>query len=135
MQRFSINRKLFPSNSASVQAHITHSISSCFVCSFEMHFKFQPLFWGTYEYRCYFKEDRLVKPQIKSWLKAVQYHMKLDFTFISLNSFPKHSMAWYEPCQWKRNKQLESEKCTTAAWYSDREKMFSRKYIVQTKEI
>lgn len=36
-----------------------------------MHFKFQPLVWGTYECSCYFKEDWLVKSQIKSWLKAV----------------------------------------------------------------
>lgn len=85
-------RKLFPSNSVSVQAHITHPISSCFVCSFERHFKLQPLFWGTYEYSCHFKEDWLIKPQIKSWLKAVQYCLKLDFTFISLCSFPKHCM-------------------------------------------
>lgn len=61
--------------------------------------------------------------------------MKLGFTFISLCSFPKHSMIWYEPHQWKRKKQLESEMCTTAVWYSERKKMFSRKYIVQIKEM
>lgn len=45
----------------------------------EMHFKLQPLVWGTYECSCYFKEDWLVKPQMKSWLQAVPVSSETRF--------------------------------------------------------
>lgn len=127
-----IPRKLFPSNSASVQAHITHPISSCFVCSFERHFKLQPLFWGTYEYSCYFKEDCLVKPHIKSWLKPFSIIWNWISPLFHYAAFP--NTVWTTPVENRLALRIWKVHFCSLVLYLRGKRCSAEKYIVQIKE-
>lgn len=98
-----------------------------------MHFKLQPLVWDTYECSYYFKEDWLVKPQIKSQLKAVPVSPEIRFhLYFTVQLSP--NTVWATSMENKKH--LESEKHHSAAWYTmQEEKEENTWYKIKKREL